>query len=47
MPRHQEPTKDVASCEKLRRAANKRYHPQMSEWGNPAHREMRHHRLNT
>jgi hypothetical protein len=35
MPWHQEPTKDAASCEKLRVVASKR-HPQISEWGNPS-----------
>jgi hypothetical protein len=26
--------KDVISCDKLRRAANTLYHPEISEWGN-------------
>ena len=30
------PMKDVLSCVKLRGAAEKRYYPEMSEWGNPA-----------
>ena len=35
MPWHREPKKDVASCEKLRSVASRRYEPQMSEWSNP------------
>ena len=35
MPWHGEPMKDVESRDSLRRAAHGRYHPQVSEWGNP------------
>ena len=35
MPWRQEPMKDVAGDEMLRGAASKRYHPEISEWGNP------------
>ena len=35
MPWHRKPTKDAISCDKLRRGANTRYQPQVSEWGNP------------
>ena len=38
-----EAKKDVTSCEKPRSGANTRYEPRMSEWGNPAARERRHH----
>ena len=35
MPWQKKAMKDVASCEKLRPAASRRYQPEMSEWGNP------------
>ncbi len=35
MPWHQEPTKDVTSCDKLW-GVQIRFDPQISEWGNPA-----------
>ena len=35
MPWHQEPMKDVISCEKLREE-HISHDPQISEWGNPA-----------
>ena len=34
MPWHQEPKKDVTSCDKPRGAANKHYYPWISECGN-------------
>ena len=36
MPWHRKSTKDAASCDKLGGGANTRYHPEVSEWGNPA-----------
>jgi len=36
MPWHQEPKKDVTSCDKPWGAAHRRYYPRISEWGNPA-----------
>lgn len=41
MPWHKKSMKDVTGCEKLRGAANKRYYPKMSEWGNPLVRSTR------
>ncbi len=35
MPWHQEPKKDVVSCEKLRLGEQISIDPQISEWGNP------------
>ncbi len=35
MPWHQEPTKDVTSCDKLRGEEQISYDPEISEWGNP------------
>ena len=34
MPWCQQAMKDVISCDKLRRAANTLYDPEISEWGN-------------
>lgn len=33
--------KDVLGCVKLRGAAKKRYYPEISEWGNPTHSNVR------
>ena len=41
MPWHKKSMKDVTGCDKLRGAANKRYYPEMSEWGNPLVRSTR------
>jgi hypothetical protein len=35
MPWQKQAMKDVASCDKLREAAHRRYDPEISEWGNP------------
>jgi hypothetical protein len=35
MPWHAQAMKDVARCDKLWRGVSNRYHPQISEWGNP------------
>ena len=36
MPWHTQAMKDVARCDKLREGVSNRYHPQISEWGNPS-----------
>ena len=36
MPWRLQAMKDVVACDKLRAAGNRRYDPEISEWGNPA-----------
>jgi hypothetical protein len=46
MPRHQEPKKDAANCDK-RRGVAANYDPSVSEWGNPLEVMLEHPWLNT
>ena len=41
MPGRQMPKKDVYHCEKPRGVVIGRYHPGVSEWGNPLSAELR------
>ena len=47
MPWHKKPMKDVIVCDKLRIAGNKRFNPEISEWGNPSVVMYRNYMLNT
>jgi hypothetical protein len=46
MPRHQEPKKDAATCDK-RRGVGANDDPTVSEWGNPLEVMLEHPWLNT
>lgn len=40
MPWHQEPKKDVGICDKPGVVDNRTFEPRISEWGNPARRDL-------